>query len=103
MEYSVDDRAYCLAVGDMAVLTRADGETRFPTGHYHGVTVTLDPARAPDCLSCFLEDVDVRPQALMDRYCRGSGCFVARSSPGWSTSSPSFTPCRRASAGAISP
>ena len=81
MEYSVDDRAYCLAAGDMAVLTRADGETRFPTGHYHGVTVTLDPARAPECLSYFLEDVDVRPQALMDRYCREDGCFVARSSP----------------------
>ena len=81
MEYRVDGRAYCLAAGDMAVLTHWEGETCFPTGHYHGVTVTLDPARAPDCLSCFLEDVDVRPQALMDRYCREGGCFVARSSP----------------------
>ena len=81
MEYRVDGRAYCLAAGDMAVLTRWEGETCFPTGHYHGVTVTLDPTRAPDCLSCFLEDVDVRPQALMDRYCREGGCFVARSSP----------------------
>ena len=81
MEYRVDGRAYCLAAGDMAGLTRWEGETCFPTGHYHGVTVTLDPTRAPDCLSCFLEDVDVRPQALMDRYCREGGCFVARSSP----------------------
>ena len=38
----------------------------FPTGHYHGVTVTVDPRRAPRCLSCFLEDVEVQPAALAD-------------------------------------
>ena len=56
------------------------GAACFPTGHYHGITVTLDPKRAPDCLSCILQDVDVRPGALAEKFCAGSGCFVARSS-----------------------
>ena len=71
-----------LAPGDLSVtlLSDAQGTARFPTGHYHGVTVTLDPKRAPDCLSCILQDVDVRPDALAEKFCAGSGCFVARSS-----------------------
>ena len=82
MEYDRGEDCFFLAEGDLAVLHRtgSGGEIRFPTGHYHGITVTLDPSRAPDCLSCFLEGVDVRPQALMQRFCAGDGCFVARSS-----------------------
>lgn len=36
-------------------------ESRFPTGHYHGIAVMIDPAAAPECLSCILSDVEVRP------------------------------------------
>ena len=56
-------------------------EARFPTGHYHGITVTIDPRRAPDCLSCFLRDVDVRPGALIERFCSRDDFFISRSSP----------------------
>ena len=44
--------------------------------------MTIDPARAPDCLSCFLEDVEVRPSALIEKFCADGACFVTRSSPG---------------------
>ena len=57
-----------------------EGEVEFPTGHYHGITVTLDPALAPDCLSCILQDVDVRPSVLAEKFFADSECFVSRSS-----------------------
>lgn len=81
-EYCCGGEHYFLAPGDLSVVRRAaiEGEVEFPTGHYHGITVTLDPKRAPDCLSCILQDVDVRPDALTEKFCAGSGCFVARSS-----------------------
>ena len=52
----------------------------FPTGHYHGITVTVDPGLAPRCLSCFLEDVEVQPAALAEKFCAAGGYFAARSS-----------------------
>ena len=68
--------------GDLSVVRRAaiEGEVEFPTGHYHGITVTLDPALAPDCLSCILQDVDVRPSVLAEKFFADSECFVSRSS-----------------------
>ena len=82
IEYAYGGEHYFLAPGDLSVVSREDGPGAacFPTGHYHGITVTLDPERAPDCLSCILQDVDVRPGALAEKFCAGSGCFVARSS-----------------------
>lgn len=51
-EYCCGGEHYFLAPGDLSVVRRAaiEGEVEFPTGHYHGITVTLDPALAPDCL-----------------------------------------------------
>lgn len=45
-----------------------------------GITVTIDPAQAPECLSCLLSDVNVRPAALMEKFCANGGYFAARSS-----------------------
>ena len=82
--YPYGDACFFLAPGDLAIVQRAAEAVpvRFPTGHYHGITVTIDPARAPDCLSCFLEDVEVRPSALIEKFCADGACFVTRSSPG---------------------
>lgn len=65
--YPYGDACFFLSPGDLAIVRRsaAAAPARFPTGHYHGITVSIDPARAPDCLSCFLEDVEVRPSALI--------------------------------------
>ena len=82
--YPYGDACFFLSPGDLAIVQRsaAAAPARFPTGHYHGITVSIDPARAPDCLSCFLEDVEVRPSALIEKFCADSACFVTRSSQG---------------------
>ena len=82
--YPYGGACFFLAPGDLAVVqrTQAAAPARFPTGHYHGITVSIDPARAPDCLSCFLEDVEVRPSALIEKFCADAACFVTRSSQG---------------------
>ena len=102
--YPYGDACFFLSPGDLAIVRRsaAAAPARFPTGHYHGITVSIDPARAPDCLSCFLEDVEVRPSALIEKFCADSACFVTRSSQGVAHILPSSTPCRRPSARAIS-
>lgn len=102
--YPYGGACFFLAPGDLAIVQRsaAAAPARFPTGHYHGITVSIDPARAPDCLSCFLEDVEVRPSALIEKFCADAACFVTRSSQGVAHIFSSSTPCRRASARAIS-
>ena len=82
VEYRQNGRYFYLAPGDM-VVARASSlpqGSRFPTGHYHGIVVVIDPAAAPECLSCILSDVEVRPTALMEKLCPGGTVFTARSS-----------------------
>ena len=50
-----------------------------PTRDYHGITILIDPARAPHCLSCFLEDVQVSPAGLLKKFCGGDRYFIMRS------------------------
>lgn len=63
VEYRQNGRYFYLSPGDLAVARTSSlpPDSRFPTGHYHGITVTIDPAAAPECLSCILSDVEVRP------------------------------------------
>lgn len=82
-EYRQGSRCFYLAPGDLMV-ARASSlpqESRFPTGHYHGIAVRIDPAAAPECLSCILSDVEVRPAVLTEKLCPGGAVFTARSSP----------------------
>ena len=56
IEYQNGEESFFLAPGDLSV-SRTSAEltiARFPTGHYHGITVQIDTARSPDCLSCIL-------------------------------------------------
>lgn len=82
LEYQRGEKFFFLTPGDLSVSLRTltPLESRFPTGHYHGVSVLIDPERAPQCVSCFLQDVNVRPGELIEKFCRGGSCFVARSS-----------------------
>ena len=82
VEYRQNGRYFYLAPGDL-VVARASSlpqGSRFPTGHYHGIAVVIDPVDAPECLSCILSDVEVRPAALMEKLCPGGSVFAARSS-----------------------
>ena len=82
IEYQCGDEYYFLAPGDLSI-ARCDIPRRdesFPMGHYHGITVTIDTRRAPDCLSCLLEDVTVCPRSLAEKFCSESPFYVTRSS-----------------------
>lgn len=83
MECRYRDEFCYVAPGDL-VIGRADEKssvTNFPLNHYHGITIRIDVERAPACLSCFLEDVNVRPQAIAEKFCGADSCFIARSNP----------------------
>ena len=93
IEYRRSGRYFYLAPGDLVVARSSSlpQGSRFPTGHYHGIAVVIDPAAAPECLSCILSDVEVRPAALMEKLCPGGAVFAAMCSP-------SCTPYRRTAA-----
>jgi len=55
------------------------GEYSFPLCHYHGISICIDIDAAPDCLSCFLDDVNVCPGELAGRLCGKENCFIIRS------------------------
>ncbi|MDO4490449.1 MAG: AraC family transcriptional regulator [Lachnospiraceae bacterium] len=74
---------YCLSAGDLTVCPTESGRIyrHFPLRHYHGMTIIVNLRQAPRCLSCFLEDVNVEPGALREKFCSSPGAFVARSQP----------------------
>ena len=75
---------YCyLSDGDLAVVRGSDAGKlmRCPMSHYHGVTVRINSELTPRCLSCFLDDVDVEPSALLEKFCSDHNCYIARSKP----------------------
>lgn len=76
-----EDEYLYLEPGDMSVSYMAEGkhDSYFPTSHYHGITIMIDAEHAPECLSCILDDVDVRPSALIQKFCSDGQCYVARS------------------------
>jgi AraC-like DNA-binding protein len=82
MEVQSGSESFFLAPGDLSVsrLDTAATVVRYPTGHYHGITVRIDTARSPDCLSCFMQDVNVRISTLAEKFCTVSPWFAARSS-----------------------
>ncbi len=82
IEIQSGTESFFLAPGDLSVSRLDAGMTtaHFPTGHYHGITVRIDTVRTPDCLSCFMQDVNVRISDLSEKFCSDSPWFAARSS-----------------------
>ena len=80
-EFQMGKQYYYLASGDLSVSrgNEAGTEAFFPTRHYHGISIRIDTAKAPACLSCFLDDVNVRPALLMEKFCSAQPCFIIRS------------------------
>ena len=74
---------YYLEPGDLAICrdTGAAAQLSYPTGSYRGITVDIDVRRAPQCLECLLQDVAVRPGALLERFCPGDKPFIMRARP----------------------
>lgn len=81
MEQERENGSVYIMPGDLSVITRGQRSCRysFPLCHYHGISINIDTNAAPECLSCFLEDVNVRPKELAGRLCGKENCFVIRS------------------------
>lgn len=82
-EYDAGEQFFYLGKGDLAIHERTENwvEINCPTRHYHGVSVVIDPAAAPQSLSCILEDVNVAPSALATKFCRENRNYIIRSTP----------------------
>lgn len=83
LECSVGDEYCYVSKGDLFIV-RDDCLTSslyFPLRHYHGFSIRIDTEAAPRCLSCFLRDVAVQPQAIMNRFCEGRPYYIVRANP----------------------
>lgn len=81
LEYELN-REHCYRMpGDLAITqtNKVSATTYFPLRHYHGITIRVDLDRTPRCLSCFLEDVNVEPEALMRKFCSDGHGFIVGS------------------------
>ncbi len=83
MERAFEDGFFYLSPGDLALNRggRAGADVHYPLGRYQGITIEIDLNRTPDCLACFLEDVNVRPHALFEKFCGEKSVFVMRAKP----------------------
>lgn len=70
VECAIGERLTYLAPGDLSIICgdRPALPASFPLGHYEGIHVRLNVAEAPRCLSCLLDDVDVRPEQLIQKF-----------------------------------
>ncbi|MDE6608527.1 MAG: AraC family transcriptional regulator [Lachnospiraceae bacterium] len=80
-EYDTREQFFYLSGGDISVCKSKEGGAVVycPTRHYHGISVIIDPVHAPRCLSCFLDDVNVSPFSLLQKFCKEDNYFIMRS------------------------
>ncbi len=82
IEYRCGGDSFFLSQGDLALKRRGtEWKTiRFPTGHFHGIMVMIDPQPASQDLARILPEAELRPEELTGKFCGGSNWFAARSS-----------------------
>ncbi len=82
IECQSGDTYFYLMPGDLSVGSPADLAygSYFPLRHYHGITVRVEIDRAPCCLSCFLQDVNISPAELAKRFAQAGKCVITRES-----------------------
>lgn len=64
--------------GDMAVNTKSGVKdySNFPQSHYHGVTIELDLDYLQDHRLEQLEQLELNPVELKERFCKNNRCFI---------------------------
>ncbi len=79
MECRAENGAFHLSPGDMSIHLPGGGKRcdKFPTDHYHGITIRVNLDNSVKCLSCFLEDVDVKPAAIAKKLRLDENFFFA--------------------------
>lgn len=70
-----------LSPGDLSIHRKLDNVSFFPLSHYHGITIMIDLERAPCCLACLMNGIDVCPRTLAEKFCCGTNCFLMRARP----------------------
>lgn len=82
-EFAFGEKFCYLSPGDIRMVydRASDRDVDYPLKHYHGLSVVIDAKKAPQCLSCFLDDVNVRPEKLIEKFSACECGIIARSSP----------------------
>ena len=81
MEQRRENGSAYIMPGDLSVTVKEQrfSEYKFPLCHYHGISICINTDAAPECLSCFLEDVNIHPRELAEQLCGKESCFIIRS------------------------
>ena len=77
-EYNVNGRFVTLTPGDMAISFGSVGTDWFPLKKYSGLTVKIDAEKTPENFVQILEDVNVSPKKLFEKFLK-SGGYAAKS------------------------
>ena len=82
-EFQNGDLQY-LGAGDLSIhrLTQMTQKTSFPLGQYHGISITIHLQQAQQTLQAMeqiMGDLDIHLDAIAQRFCRKSSCYVLRS------------------------
>ena len=81
MECETEDEFHYMVSGDFSV-SKNDGAVHkifCPFKKSRGVVIHTDIAQAPGCFSCFMDDVNVKPDAIMEKFCKDIDCALFRS------------------------
>lgn len=83
LECHIGEEFCYMAPGDLAIArtNSVSGTTYFPLRHYHGLTIQLDMKVAPESLSGIMNDVNIRPEMIIEKFCGQKGGFVTRANP----------------------
>lgn len=81
MEQEQENRIAYIMPGDLCVIGKRQYASKysFPLCHYHGISICININTVPECLSCFLDDVNVCPKELAERLCGKENCFMIHS------------------------
>lgn len=83
IECNIHDEFCYLTPGDLVIAqtNRISNSFYFPLRHYHGLTIQIDLDKAPNCLSCLLDDVTVKPKTIAEKFCNQKGGYITRANP----------------------
>lgn len=83
IEHEISGEFLYLSEGDLSICLRSDRGhiSYYPISRYHGVTISIDLDTAPQCVACFLQDVNVEPAQLAGKFCSENRFFIMRANP----------------------
>lgn len=83
VECTFGERLTYLAPGDLSIICgeREANTAAFPLGHFQGINVRINVSETPRCLSCLLDDVDVRPEQLIQKFRAAGHTHFVRGDP----------------------